>query len=233
MKPQFQQNTGDSPETSLPVYFSEATESPEQRRVWNKMDMYVNASSDTGRTNHSSNEPNVHQLTRQPVSAKSSNSSPYIGKTHNINSVRDPDAFYSPMPISIKSSADKNEGVDTGDAGSYSLGSPFGGQMFSGGASDGINLGGGGGGGGGGGEVIGLTHHYGRDRVNTKKYERIDRIAMKLFPIIFILFNVCYWSYYLLLHETFQDLWYCMLTDNDNKQSDRYLQRCNGGGTNP
>ena len=39
------------------------------------------------------------------------------------------------------------------------------------------------------------------------RYERIDRIAMYLFPIFFFLFNVCYWSYYLLLDDVLQDLW--------------------------
>ena len=39
------------------------------------------------------------------------------------------------------------------------------------------------------------------------RYERIDKIAMWLFPIIFFLFNVCYWSYYLLLDDVLQDLW--------------------------
>jgi hypothetical protein len=39
------------------------------------------------------------------------------------------------------------------------------------------------------------------------KYERIDRIAMWLFPIIFFLFNVCYWSYFLLLADALSDLW--------------------------
>lgn len=39
------------------------------------------------------------------------------------------------------------------------------------------------------------------------KFERIDRIAMWLFPIFFFLFNVAYWSYYLLLNEVFKNLW--------------------------
>jgi len=39
------------------------------------------------------------------------------------------------------------------------------------------------------------------------RYERIDRIAMWLFPIFFFLFNICYWSYYLLLDDVLQDLW--------------------------
>ena len=46
-----------------------------------------------------------------------------------------------------------------------------------------------------------------RDRVNSQKYEAIDSTAMYLFPIIFFLVNVCYWSYYLLFFETFQMLW--------------------------
>lgn len=41
----------------------------------------------------------------------------------------------------------------------------------------------------------------------TLKYERIDRIATWLFPIIFFLFNVCYWSYYLLLSDALQEIW--------------------------
>ena len=39
------------------------------------------------------------------------------------------------------------------------------------------------------------------------KYEKIDRIAMALFPVIFFLFNVCYWSYFLLLADALQDFW--------------------------
>jgi hypothetical protein len=39
------------------------------------------------------------------------------------------------------------------------------------------------------------------------RYERIDRVAMWLFPIFFFLFNLCYWSYYLLLDDVLQDLW--------------------------
>ena len=46
-----------------------------------------------------------------------------------------------------------------------------------------------------------------RDRVNSQKYETIDSTAMYLFPIIFFLVNVCYWSYYLLFFETVQMLW--------------------------
>lgn len=43
-------------------------------------------------------------------------------------------------------------------------------------------------------------------RLNAK-YEKIDSIATALFPIIFFLFNVCYWSYYLLLSDALSDLW--------------------------
>lgn len=39
------------------------------------------------------------------------------------------------------------------------------------------------------------------------KYEKIDAIATWLFPIIFFLFNVCYWSYYLLLSDAIQEFW--------------------------
>ena len=42
---------------------------------------------------------------------------------------------------------------------------------------------------------------------DSDKYDRIDRIAMWLFPIIFFLFNLCYWSYYLLLNELLPELW--------------------------
>jgi hypothetical protein len=44
------------------------------------------------------------------------------------------------------------------------------------------------------------------DRLLTR-YENIDKVAMWLFPIIFFLFNICYWSYYLLLDDVLQDLW--------------------------
>ena len=39
------------------------------------------------------------------------------------------------------------------------------------------------------------------------RYERIDKVAMWGFRVIFFLFNVCYWSYYLLLDDVMQDLW--------------------------
>ncbi len=39
------------------------------------------------------------------------------------------------------------------------------------------------------------------------KYEQIDRIARALFPFIFLLVNVCYWSYYLILTDALQDFW--------------------------
>eukprot|EP00093_Oithona_nana_P012399 12399.XXX_323856_316976_1 [CDS] Oithona nana genome sequencing. len=41
------------------------------------------------------------------------------------------------------------------------------------------------------------------------KYEQIDRIARALFPFIFLLVNVCYWSYYLILTDALQDFWNC------------------------
>ena len=41
----------------------------------------------------------------------------------------------------------------------------------------------------------------------TAKYEQIDRIARALFPFIFLLVNVCYWSYYLILTDALQDFW--------------------------
>ena len=39
------------------------------------------------------------------------------------------------------------------------------------------------------------------------RYERIDRIALLSFPIIFFIFNICYWSYYLLFNDLIKDLW--------------------------
>jgi hypothetical protein len=39
------------------------------------------------------------------------------------------------------------------------------------------------------------------------RYEHIDRVAMALFPIIFLVFNVVYWSYYLLLNDLLAQLW--------------------------
>ncbi|TRY73728.1 hypothetical protein TCAL_02532 [Tigriopus californicus] len=44
-------------------------------------------------------------------------------------------------------------------------------------------------------------------REQRDKYERVDNIAMWLFPIIFFAVNVCYWSYFLLFNEMIQDLW--------------------------
>lgn len=197
------------------------------------MDMYVNPSEHA--IQHQTTEINLSRQ-KQPVLTKSSNlESHYIGKNNIV--VREPEEFYSPlmgevsggliagggyntgfpatdagtrnamesvlMPNAEKPSSLKQK-ASTGDTGSSALGSPFPGTLFEAGASDGITLGGSDGinlGGGGGALTSSIS------RVNTRRYERIDRIAMKLFPIIFILFNVCYWSYYLLLHETFQELW--------------------------
>ncbi|CAB4066050.1 unnamed protein product [Lepeophtheirus salmonis] len=39
------------------------------------------------------------------------------------------------------------------------------------------------------------------------RYEKIDRMALYLFPFFFFIFNFCYWSYYLLFYEIFQELW--------------------------
>ena len=30
-------------------------------------------------------------------------------------------------------------------------------------------------------------------------YERVDRVAMYLFPVIFFMFNLLYWTYYLII----------------------------------
>ena len=46
-----------------------------------------------------------------------------------------------------------------------------------------------------------------RDRVNSQKYETIDATAMYMFPTLFFLVNICYWSYYLLFFEHIQQLW--------------------------
>lgn len=46
-----------------------------------------------------------------------------------------------------------------------------------------------------------------RDRCVREKiqqaYERVDRVAMYLFPLIFFVFNCLYWSYYLILQNIF------------------------------
>ena len=34
-----------------------------------------------------------------------------------------------------------------------------------------------------------------------KLQERVDVIALCGFPLIFLCFNICYWTYYLILHE--------------------------------
>ena len=52
------------------------------------------------------------------------------------------------------------------------------------------------------------TRSHANDHLRlTAKYEKIDRIATWLFPIIFLLFNVIYWSYYLLLSDALQEIW--------------------------
>ena len=190
--------------------------------------MYVNPSEQA--MQHQCDEINLTRQ-KQPVSAKTSNlESHYIGKNNIV--VRESEDFYSPIIGEVTSGlvagggyntgfptddpgiripnaekpASTKQKPSTGDTTSPGLGSPFPEQLFQTGGSDGINLGAESDGinlGAGGGGI--LTHNY--NRVNTRRYERIDRIAMKLFPIIFILFNVCYWSYYLLLHEAFQELW--------------------------
>ena len=207
---------------------SEATDSPEQRKNWGRMDMYINPSEHT--IDHQTND-----LFRQNPSAPLQTSgleSQYIAKDTIVS--RESDEFYSPILGEVSSelipgagynsgfpeSNDDNQAIlqaimpqkdkpalknkpSIGDTGSSTVGSPFNGQFFQTGGSDGIALGGpdsinlnaGG----------SLAMPY--SRVNTRRYERIDRIAMKLFPLIFILVNVCYWCYYLLLHETFQELW--------------------------
>jgi hypothetical protein len=45
-----------------------------------------------------------------------------------------------------------------------------------------------------------------RDRVS-ERYERVDGIATWLFPLFFFLFNMAYWSYYLLLNDIINELW--------------------------
>ena len=186
------------------------------------MDMYVNPSD-----RNPMELPNT-DTTRNPnqcVSGPSQNvDSHYVAKDKIV--AREPDEFYSPTVGEICSGlvagTDYNSGFainsdelrnkekaiikQKSSTGSSTVGSPFTGQFFQtggsdaiamGGQADAINIGGGVGGG-------GLTQF---NRVNTRRYERIDRIAMKLFPLIFILVNILYWSYYLLLHETFQELW--------------------------
>ena len=184
------------------------------------MDMYVNPS------DRNLMELPSTELARNPnpcVSAQGQNIDNHFGAKDKTIS-REPDEFYSPLASEICSGLIAGSGYNSGfpatndelrnkdkaivkqksSNGSSTVGSPFTGQFFQTGGSDGINLGGqqdsiniGGGGGG--------PMQF--SRVNTRRYERIDRIAMKLFPLIFILVNILYWSYYLLLHETIQDLW--------------------------
>ena len=205
---------------------SDATESPEQRKNWNKMDMYVNPTDNNHR--HQNGDEKLTPF-KQPTSTKSSltECSPYVSRHANAQNDTNAsmDDMYSPMLGEITTGIVAGVGFNSGfpvsnDRGSRFesldkppvannnrehrkssslVDSPCGGgieQIFETGA-DGIS-----------GLGASFPGSRGiRDRVNTRKYERIDRIAMKLFPIIFILFNVCYWSYYLLLHETFQELW--------------------------
>jgi len=67
----------------------------------------------------------------------------------------------------------------------------------------------------------------------TAKYEKIDRIATWLFPIIFLLFNVIYWSYYLLLSDALQEIWNCGgfgECAKAKKQCDNYAHACDESG---
>ena len=34
-------------------------------------------------------------------------------------------------------------------------------------------------------------------------YERVDRIALYMFPLAFVIFNILYWTYYLLVVNIF------------------------------
>jgi hypothetical protein len=49
-----------------------------------------------------------------------------------------------------------------------------------------------------------LLRQLQKDRKNEKHkelQERVDRIAMYLFPMIFAIFNSCYWPYYLIMKQ--------------------------------
>ena len=37
--------------------------------------------------------------------------------------------------------------------------------------------------------------------------DRVDRVSLVLFPLMFFLVNVMYWSYYLLLNDIIAELW--------------------------
>ena len=60
--------------------------------------------------------------------------------------------------------------------------------------------------------------HYPPHYRNEKKYinifpahefrcDRVDRVSLVLFPLMFFLVNVMYWSYYLLLNDIIAELW--------------------------
>merc|ERR1719323_907438 len=49
--------------------------------------------------------------------------------------------------------------------------------------------------------------HLGRLQASAIRCDRVDRVSLVLFPLMFFLVNVMYWSYYLLLNDIIAELW--------------------------
>ena len=49
--------------------------------------------------------------------------------------------------------------------------------------------------------------HLGRLQASAIRCDRVDRVSLVLFPLMFFVVNVMYWSYYLLFHDIIAELW--------------------------
>ena len=49
--------------------------------------------------------------------------------------------------------------------------------------------------------------HLGRLQASAIRCDRVDRVSLVLFPLMFFVVNVMYWSYYLLFNDIIAELW--------------------------